>query len=51
LQVFHEQTAALLGYYTELAQSGTSKAPKYIKIEGVGPVESIRDQIFSALDA
>jgi adenylate kinase len=51
LDVYHEQTEILLDYYTKLAQSGEKNTPKYIKVMGVGPVESIRDQIFTALGA
>lgn len=49
LQVYHDQTEALVGYYDDWAQSGQSGAPKYRKIEGVGPVEEIRDRAFKAL--
>ncbi|MBJ6611741.1 MAG: adenylate kinase [Candidatus Thiothrix moscowensis] len=49
LEVYHAQTAPLIGYYTNWAASGDTSAPRYIRIEGVGSVESIRDQIFAAL--
>lgn len=49
LEVYHAQTAPLIGYYTDWAASGDTRAPRYIRIEGVGSVESIRDQIFAAL--
>jgi adenylate kinase len=49
LNVYHEQTEILLDYYAKLAQSGEKHTPKYIKIAGVGSVESIRDQILTAL--
>ena len=49
LSVYHEQTEVLVGYYNKWAQSGESGAPKYRKIAGVGPVESIRDAAFAAL--
>jgi adenylate kinase len=39
----------LLGYYNSWAQSGQPGAPKYRRIEGVGPVEQIRDSAFAAL--
>jgi adenylate kinase len=50
LQVYHDQTEPLIDYYKNWESSGESTAPKYIRIEGVGKVEEIRDQIFSALD-
>ena len=50
LSVYHEQTEVLVNYYTKWAQSGHAGAPQYRKIAGVGPVESIRDAAFAALD-
>ncbi|MBO0612084.1 adenylate kinase [Thiothrix fructosivorans] len=49
LEVYHAQTAPLIGYYSAWATSGEAKAPRYIRIEGVGSVDSIRDNIFAAL--
>ncbi len=49
LQVYHDQTAPLITFYSKWAESGEENAPKYHKIEGVGGVEDIRDAIFSAL--
>jgi adenylate kinase len=49
LKVYHEQTEALVGYYSDWAKSGKSGAPQYRKIEGVGPVEQIRERAFGAL--
>ena len=51
LDVYHNQTEVLLGYYGEWAKSGQPGAPKYRKIEGVGPVEEIRDRAFAALNS
>ena len=50
LEVYHEQTEPLIDYYKNWESSGESGAPKYVRIEGVGKVEEIRDQVFSALD-
>ncbi|MGB3915979.1 MAG: adenylate kinase [Thiothrix litoralis] len=49
LEVYHAQTAPLIGYYTDWSASGDAKAPRYIRVEGVGSVDAIRDQIFAAL--
>jgi adenylate kinase len=49
LEVYHNQTEVLLGYYNNWAQSGLPGAPKYRKISGVGPVEQVRDAAFAAL--
>lgn len=51
LSVYHEQTEVLVDYYNKWAQSGKPGAPKYRKISGVGPVESIRDNAFAALQS
>ncbi|NHQ86606.1 adenylate kinase [Iodobacter sp. HSC-16F04] len=51
LSVYHEQTEVLVGYYGEMAASGDATAPKYVKVNGVGEVEAIRDQLFAALGA
>jgi adenylate kinase len=51
LDVYHEQTEPLIGYYKDWESSGASEAPKYIRIEGVGKVEEIRDQVIAALKA
>ena len=50
LDVYHAQTEPLVGYYKDWEKSGESAAPKYIRIDGVGKVDEIRDQIFVALD-
>jgi len=50
LDVYHAQTEPLVDYYKSWESSGESAAPIYIRIEGVGKVEEIRDQIYSALD-
>jgi len=50
LRVYHEQTAPLIDYYTKWSQDGADKAPKYVRVDGIGKVDEIRDSIFSALD-
>jgi len=50
LQVYHDQTEPLIGYYTRWAEEGGAGAPRYIRIPGIGKVEEIRDAIFAALD-
>ncbi len=49
LQVYHDQTEPLIGYYTKWANDGGAGSPRYIRIPGIGKVEEIRDAIFSAL--
>jgi len=49
LAVYHEQTEPLIEYYSNWSASGEAGAPKYVKVEGVGSVEDIRDKIFAGL--
>ena len=49
LDVYHEQTEPLIGYYTNWANSGEAGSPKYHKIAGIGGVEDIRNAIFNSL--
>ena len=51
LDVYHDQTEPLIGYYREWEATGNADAPKYVRIEGVGKVEEIRDNIYKALEA
>ena len=50
LDVYHAQTEPLVDYYKNWEKSADSAAPKYMRIDGVGKVDQIRDQIFAALD-
>ena len=45
LNVYHEQTEPLISFYTKEADNGLN----YVKVDGVGSVDSIRDQIFQGL--
>jgi len=49
LEVYHQQTEALVGYYGKWAESGAAGAPKYRKVSGLGKVEDVRDSAFDAL--
>ncbi len=51
LEVYHAQTEPLVDFYKEWEASGDSNAPKYVRIDGVGTVDEIRDKIFQALGA
>jgi adenylate kinase len=51
LKVYHDQTEPLIEYYSKWANAGGEGAPKYVKINGIGGVEEIRDQIFAGLGA
>jgi adenylate kinase len=49
LQVYHDQTEQLIGYYSDWAKSGISGAPQYVKVNGLGELNTIKEEIFSAL--
>ena len=49
LDVYHQQTEALVKYYGDWAAGGAAGAPQYRKIDGMGKVEAIRDRALGAL--
>ncbi len=49
LRVYHEQTEQLVGYYSDWAKSGIGGAPKYVRVNGLGEMDKIREEIFTAL--
>ena len=49
LKVYHDQTEPLIQYYSSWAASGTADAPRYVKINGIGKVDEIRDAIFAGI--
>lgn len=49
LEIYHEQTAPLINYYQEWAKKDPASAPKYVRVEGVGGLDDIRDQILTKL--
>lgn len=51
LRVYHDQTEPLIAYYSDWAAQGDARAPKYVKIAGIGKVEEIREQIFAGLQS
>ena len=50
LSVYHDQTEPLIAYYSSWADAGGDDAPRYVKINGIGKVDEIRDAIFAGLD-
>ena len=50
LSVYHDQTEPLIDYYSKWANDGGAGAPRYVKINGIGKVEEIRDAIYAGLD-
>jgi len=51
LDVYHSQTAPLIDYYSGWAETGGDTAPAYVKVNGVGQMSEIRDQIVSGLES
>jgi adenylate kinase len=55
LQVYHDQTAQLIGYYQQVAADVGSNAgsqggtTRYAKVAGVGTVDEITSRVFAAL--
>jgi len=50
LNVYHEQTEPLIDYYSKWADAGGDGSPRYVKINGIGKVDAIRDAIYAGLD-
>lgn len=49
LKIYHEQTAPLVNYYQDWARKDAASAPGYVRVEGVGSMEEIRNQILTQL--
>lgn len=49
LSVYHAQTAPLVDYYREWGAKDPEQAPKYIRVDGVGSLDHIRNQILEQL--
>ena len=51
LAIYHEQTKPLIEYYTAWANEDVIDSPTYIKVDGVGSVEAIKDNILKGLSS
>lgn len=49
LEVYHSQTKPLVKYYVDWANSGNAGAPKHVFVNGLGEMETIKNNIFAAL--
>ncbi|MBP6346214.1 adenylate kinase [Neisseriaceae bacterium CLB008] len=49
LDVYHEQTEVLVGFYNGMISQGVANAPKYIKVDGTQAVEAVKDEILAQL--
>ena len=51
IATYHAQTKPLVDYYRSWKDSGDARAPACIRIDGLAPVNSVRDAMFAAIDA
>lgn len=49
LEVYQQQTRPLVDFYQKLAGKAGDKAPRYVRIAGVGSMDDIRDKVLAAL--
>jgi len=49
IATYYEQSKPLVAYYSRWHRSGDPGAPRYIRVNGSGSVEQVRDQLFAAL--
>lgn len=49
IATYYEQSKPLIAYYSQWHRSGEPGAPRYIRVNGSGTVEQVRDQLFAAL--
>ncbi len=49
LEVYHKQTEPLIAYYRTWQEQGDAGAPKLVRIDGTGDVESVRKDLVAAL--
>jgi adenylate kinase len=49
LEVYHRQTEPLIDYYQQLIKRKIEGAPRFIKIDGNGTIEEVKNKIFKAL--
>jgi adenylate kinase len=50
LQVYHQQTKPLVDYYSSWARTGDADAPRYAAINGLGPVDEVKQRLMKAIE-
>lgn len=50
LDVYHQQTEPLIEYYKHWSDSGDQQAPKFHRVNGMGDVDTIFDNILSVIN-
>ena len=49
LAIYHEQTKPLITYYSRMAE--TDDRTMYVRVDGIGDVDTIRDRIMAAIES
>ena len=49
LATYHEQTEVLVDFYSHFKPNAAGKVPQYIKIDGSGSVQGVKDAVMKAL--
>lgn len=49
LDIYHDQTEKLVGFYQSLSSTSDKSNTSYVKVDGVGDVEEIKSNVLSAL--
>ena len=49
LEIYHRQNGPLVSFYRSWAEAGGAGAPRFHRVDGAAPVESVRDSIFASL--
>ena len=50
LSTYHEQTEVLVDFYSHFKPNAAGKVPQYIKIDGSGSVQGVKDAVMKALN-
>jgi len=49
IAIYHAQTKPLIDYYSKWAASGDARAPRYVRVPGIGTVDECRDRLLGSL--
>jgi adenylate kinase len=49
LNVYHEQTSPLISFYGDMRANKAENAPQYLKVNGMGDIQQIKDDIVKGL--
>jgi adenylate kinase len=51
IRIYHNQTKPLIEYYSRWSAAGDPHAPRYVRIDGAGTVDQIRERLLAELAA